>query len=423
VSPAEGGRARTAPDVRVAYVMSRFPKLTETFIFNEILAVEQHGARVDIYPLQRDPTGLAQPGAATLAARARYLPHLSRAILGSQLHFLRRRPRAYLGALGTALRGTWGSRRFFAAAVLYFPKIVHTARLAAQDGVDHVHAHFATHPALAALVIGRLTGIPFSFTAHGSDIHIDRRMLCRKVAEAAFVVPISSANAEVIETECPGASSRMEVIHCGVDVSRFRPRDDPAEAPARPAGRAFTVLTIGTLHEVKGQRFLIEAAAVLRDAGLDICVEFIGDGPDAADLRHLASARGLSGRVDFLGRRTQDEVLERLWLADAVVAPSVPSRLGQREGIPIVLMEAMACGLPVVASRLSGIPELVRHERSGLLVTPGDPVELAGAIRRLVEDPDLRARLGQGGRAQVEAEFDLDKNARRLVDRFAESQA
>ncbi|MGH3031025.1 MAG: colanic acid biosynthesis glycosyltransferase WcaL, partial [Gaiellaceae bacterium] len=189
---ASAGAERDAPRrLKVAYVMSRFPKLSETFILGEMLAVGEHGVEVELYPLLRERAEVVHPEAEALCECARFQPFLSLPILRSQLHFLRRSPGAYLRALSAVLRGTWGSPNFVVGALGIFPKVVHAARLMEADGVAHVHCHFSSHPAVAGFVIRRLTGIPWSFTAHGSDLHVDRHMLREKVAEAAFVVAIS----------------------------------------------------------------------------------------------------------------------------------------------------------------------------------------------------------------------------------------
>lgn len=402
---------------RVAYMMSRFPKLTETFILYEVLAVQAQGVTVELYPLQRERTSVMHPEAAPLVERAHYQPLLSWPILRAQWHYLRRRPRAYLGALRDLLRANWGSARYFLGALAFFPKAVRFAQLMEAEGIDHVHAHFASHPAAMAFVIHRLTGIPYSFTAHGSDLHRDKHMLCQKVAEAAFVVTIARFNQEIFVAECgEGVRDKVQVVHCGVDTQVFQPR----QAPPTP-GNPLQILCIGTLHEVKGQTHLIEACRLLRERGLDFVCRFVGDGPDEPMLREQVARAGLAEAVHFEGRKTRQEVIALLNAADVVVAPSVPSRDNRREGIPVVLMEAMGAGVPVIASDLSGIPELVEHEVSGLLVPPGDANAIAAALERLAGDPALRARLGQGGRNKVLREFDLAANAGRLVERFKAS--
>jgi colanic acid/amylovoran biosynthesis glycosyltransferase len=401
------------PRLKVGYVMSRFPKLSETFVLGEILAVEEQGIEVELYPLLRERAEVMHPEAAALCERARFQPFFSLPILRSQLHFLRRAPRRYIGALWAILRGTWGSANYFVGALGIFPKVVHDARLMEADGITHVHCHFSNHPAAAGFLVNRLTGIPYSFTAHGFDLHVDRHMLCEKLSGAAFVVAVSEYNRRLILEECVDrARERVAVVHCGVDTEFFRPRE--SAAPERP----FSILCVGTLHEVKGQGYLVEACRLLAESGADVTCTLVGDGPDRAALaRQIAESR-LEGRVALAGRRTRAEVAELLGRAHVLVSPSVPTAEGKREGIPVVLMEAMAGGVPVVASGISGIPELVEDEETGLLVPPRDPPALAGALRRLYDDPALRERLARAGREIVEREFDVRKNAGELVRRF-----
>jgi glycosyltransferase involved in cell wall biosynthesis len=402
---------------KIAYIMSRFPKLTETFILYEILAVEEEGVTVEIYPLQREKTSVMHREAEKLVERAHFTPLFSASMLRSHAYFLRRKPAAYLSALLTSLRATWGSLRYFTGILSFFPKIVHFAYTMQRDGVQHVHAHFVSHPAAAAFIIHRLTGIPYSFTAHGSDLHRDKHMLREKVSEAAFAITISNFNKEVIIQEC-GEDYREQVLvlRCGVDTTLFKPSQRHVDAFT--SDTPFNILCIGTLHEVKGQTYLIEATRLLHEQGVQVRCSFIGDGPDQSALQEQVERAELQSVVVFCGRKTHDEVAEALQEADVVVAPSVPSRDGRKEGIPVVLMEAMGSGVPVVASDLSGIPELVIHDQSGLLVPPGDAAGLAAALKRLAADAALRQRLGNGGRARVLDEFDLQKNAAQLVRLF-----
>ncbi len=409
---------RDVRPMKVAYLVSRFPKITETFILAEMIAVEQEHIQVELYPLQRERTSVIHPEAHAFMSRAHFHPFLSLDIVSANLYFLRRRPLVYLRTLETLLRANWGSARYFAGAVVFFPKAVYFARQMQADGVEHIHAHFASHPAAVAYVIHRLTGIPYSFTAHGSDLHRDKHMLREKVASAAFVVTISNFNKEIIVRECGEAwRDKIHVVHCGVDTQVFQPR---RRTMATNAAKPFTILCVGTLHEVKGQTYLVEACHHLLRKGVPFECHFVGDGPDLAKLTQRVKEAGLEDRVHFHGRRTRQEVLEFLQGADVLVAPSVPSRDGRREGIPVVLMEAMACGLPVVASRLSGIPELVDHGESGFLVRPGDVGGIVEALLRLHRDPVLRTRLGVQGRAKVLREFDVRRNAETLAQLFRE---
>jgi glycosyltransferase involved in cell wall biosynthesis/peptidoglycan/xylan/chitin deacetylase (PgdA/CDA1 family) len=398
----------------VAYVMSRFPKLSETFILTEILALERRGVRVEVYPLLRERSPLVHPDAGALAARAHYLPFLSAAVLGSQLHWLRRRPREYLRALRDVAVGTLGSLNFFAGGLAIFPKVAHAARLMEAGGVRHVHCHFANHPAVAGLVIGRLTGLPFSFTAHGSDLHVERRMLPAKVSEAAFVATVSHYNRRLIVEECGGRfADKVRVVRAGVDTAMFAPCRNGQGPPA-----ALRLLCVGTLHEVKGQVHLVDACRLLAQQGVDFSCRLVGDGPDRRRLARRIAAAGLRDRVLLVGPRTRPEVAAELRSADVVVAPSVRTRAGKREGVPVALIEAMSSGVPVVASDLSGIPELVEHGVNGLLAAPGDAASLAKALRTLHEDRALGPRLARAARARVLAEFDAEQSVGELVRGF-----
>jgi colanic acid/amylovoran biosynthesis glycosyltransferase len=400
--------------LKLGYVTSRFPKLTETFVLYEILGLERLGAKIEFYPLLRERANVVHPEARPVAERAHFLPFLSWPILMSQLHYLRRRPRDYLGALKDLLKGTWGSLNFLVGGIGIFPKVAHAARALEEEGVEHVHCHFSTHPAVAGFVIHRLTGIPYSFTAQGSDLHVDRHMLCEKVAEAAFVVAISAYNRDLILRECGERwREKIVVIHSGIETDFFEPTNT-----YRSDGR-FNVLCVGTLHEVKGQTYLIDACRLLSQSGVEFTCQLVGEGRDRPALERQIAAAGLKGRIQLLGQRTRAEVLELLRAADVLVAPSVPTKQGKREGIPIVLMEALATGVPVVASDISGIPELVEDDRTGLLVPPRDSAALARALQRLREEPALARRLGSAGREKVEREFDAYANAGRLASEIA----
>ena len=399
---------------RVAYVMSRFPKLTETFIVSEIRAVERLGVDVEIYPLLRHRDPFVQPDAIRLVDRAHYEPFVSWRILGSQVVFLISAPRRYLSTLALVMRVTWGSFNFLVGGLATFAKVAHIARVLRSHGVRHVHCHFANHPALAGLVIHRLADIPYSFTAHGSDLHRDRHGLRAKVSAATFVVAISAYNRKVILDACGQEFAwKVAVIHCGVDTGSIGVRVKQGRR-----SDMLRILCVGTLHEVKGQTVLIDALASLADRGVRFSCRLIGEGPDRHMLAERIAHHKLEDSVSLDGARTNPEVMAALAEADILVAPSVPSRDGRREGIPVVIMEAMAAGLPVIASDLSGIPEIVEDGRTGRLTPPRNPEAIARALFELASNVALRERMGHLGRLRVEREFNADVSALQLVRRF-----
>lgn len=399
--------------MRIAYVMSRFPKLTETFILDEILEQERNGVTVEVFPLWRENAKVIHSEARPIVERAHFTPTLDFSILRDNFNCFANAPLVYLGTFATLLRANWRSARYLVAALAIFPKACSFASRMQTLGVQHVHAHFASHPAVAAFIVGRLAGIPWSFTAHGSDLHREQSMLKEKVEEASFVVAISEYNRRfILDHVGDEFAEKVKVIHCGIDPHCY------VQNPS--ADKTLEIACIGTLHEVKGQRFLLDACKGLSARGLQWRCHLIGDGPDRAALEGHAEKLGISDRVIFHGSCERQRVRALLATMNVCVAPSVPTSDGRREGIPVVLMEASACSLPLVASRLSGIPELVRDDETGLLVEPADADALESALARIATEPALRARLGAAARERLELEFNLERNVEMLRDQMIE---
>lgn len=400
--------------MKIAYLMSRFPKLTETFIVNEAIQLRRQGVELRLYPLIRQRARVIHPQARALLPQVRFLPFFSIPVLQAQWYFLRNSPGRYLRVLFELLRETWGSLNFCFGALAIFPKTVRLALELKDEGFDHVHAHFANHPAAAAFIIHRLTGLPYSFTAHGSDLHVEQRMLETKVRHARFVVTISAYNRDFLLKACgEELGCKVHVVRCGVDLRLFQPRPrDNGSGPLR-------ILSVGSLSEVKGHAYLVEACRILAHRGVPFTCRVIGEGPLRPSLNRQIRRSGLQDRVFLVGEKTGPEVLEALQESDTFVLASVPTRNGKREGIPVALMEAMAGGLPVIASSLSGIPELVESGKSGILVPPRDARGLAAALEEIYRDLELRRRLGQQGRLRVLQDFNLDRNCFHLLQLFA----
>ncbi len=406
------------PGRRVAYIMSRFPKITETFVLYEMKALEELGAQVELFPLLHQPPGPRHAEAAAYEERAHFIPFLSWDILRANVKRMMSAPGPYFRTWWEMVSGTRGSPRFLAGAVAYFPKCVAFAERMEALGVDHVHAHFASHPALAALIVHRLSGIPYSFTAHGSDLHVDRTMLPTKVASASFVVAVSAYNQDLIARECgEHHRAKVVVIHCGTDSSAFGPRrlEGDANAEERPGERGLRIACVASLEEVKGHRFLVQACQLLAVQGIDVHLDLVGDGALRSEVEGLVEELHLGDRVTLHGAVPRPVVGRILGAADVFVLASHPTRSGRREGIPVALMEAMMSELPVVASAISGIPELVEDGVTGYLVPSGDPEALASRLARFVGKPALRRAFGRSGRAKVEADFDILQGARSLL--------
>jgi colanic acid/amylovoran biosynthesis glycosyltransferase len=393
--------------VKVGYVVSRFPTDAETFILRELNAVDRiDGIELALFSLYEPAEPFVHPAAERWLAT----PHRpsARRALAALGHWLRRRPLRLLASAGAVVAGTWRRPATLARALVTLPLAAEHARRVADERVDHLHAHFATYPALSAWLCHRLTGVPYSFTAHAHDIFVDTSFLARKLRDARFVVAISDHNRRVLGEFGGDRDTPVHVVHCGIepDAYGFRPRLPPAEGPVR-------ALCVASLQEHKGHEVLLRALA-----GADelerLSVDLVG-GRDPQPLQGLARELGVEERVRFLGGLPEEEVARLLGEADLFVLPSRVARDGQMEGIPVALMEALASGLVVVASRLSGIPELVEDGRTGILAEPGDPATLRAALARALAGDGLEPA---AGRATVERDFDVERTAARLAELF-----
>jgi len=401
--------------MKIAYMMSRFPKISETFILYEILEQERLGNTVEVYPLLREHQPVTHPEAERLVERAHFHPFISLPIIWANAHFMLRQPISYLKTLFEVLSGTFGSMNFFAGALAYFPKSVRFAYEMQKQGIEHIHAHFCNHPAVAALIIHRLTGIPYSFTAHGSDLHKDKRMLDKKVAASAFAVTVSNFNkGEMLKACGERQRDKIHVIRCGIDPEVFLPTEQQKNGKA-----LFRIICVGSFEEVKGHKYLVEACRRLREAGIDFVCDLIGDGPVREQVAKQIAELDLNDNVIIHGSLKRQKVAEMMRAADVKVLASVPTAEGKREGVPVVIMEAMATCLPVISTQLSGIPELVDDGRTGILVPPGDADGLFLALQKLYENPSLRRSLGRAGREKVLREFNLRLNVINLANLFA----
>lgn len=405
--------AHRAEQGKVAYIVSGFPTLYETFVLYDMLVMEDLGVSIELYPLRRSHTQVVHPEAQRWIECAHYHPYLSLKILRAQWRFLRRDPIKYLKLWAEVLRGTWASANYFLAAIAIFPKSVLYADEMSRLGIVHVHAHFANHPAVSAFIVHRLTGVPFSFTARGSDVLLDRHMLKEKIEAADFALAVSSDLKRTMVGECgPRLRDKIHVIRGGVDVDRLTP------PPARRSAGPLRILCVARFEEVKGHTHLVEACRILRDRGVLFECRLVGEGPLARAIEKQIADAQLTREIRSLGPLSYREVIAELTSADVLVLPTSPTDGGDHEGMPTVLQEAMACGLPVVSCLVEGIVELVDDELTGLLVFPKDPTALANAFERLKNDPALRLRMGRAGRQKVVQKFSLKANTAKRAALF-----
>lgn len=404
--------ARDRINPRLAYVVSRFPSPSETFVVRELNAVsESWPGRIELFALFPPLERFAHPAARGWVARLRR-PSPIAAVRGF-LYWAVRRPVRLAGAVGTTVRCCAARPPVLGRSLVTLALGAALAREARALGIAHVHAHFATYPALAAWLCRRLTGTPYSFTAHAHDLYVDQSMLEVKLSEAEFAVTVSEYNRRFLEPYGGGRATPVQVVHCGIEPERygFRPRS--------PAGRGVVrALCVASLQEYKGHAVLLEALAAGGDALSRLELDLVGSGELRPVLERRCAELGLTERVRFHGAMAEPQVRDMLERADLFVLPSRVASNGKMEGLPVALMEAAASGLVTVATRLSGIPELIRDRETGLLAEPGDAESLGNALAAALSgSPSIRL---EDARRLVEREFDVRRSAARLVELFAD---
>jgi colanic acid/amylovoran biosynthesis glycosyltransferase len=410
------GRHDSPAPTRVAYVVSRFPVATETFLLREFDRVDRHpGVELELFSLFRGERGSVHRRGERWTARV-HRGRPAEALRGLAWWGVRR-PARLLSTVALVARDHAVRPTVLVRALVTVAIAAANARMIAGLRVQHVHACWATYPALAAWVCWRLTGVPYSFTGHAHDLFVHQLGLERKLRDACFAIAISEHNRAFLSA-FGGAGDHIQLVHYGVDLSTYRSRP---RGP-RPSGEV-RALCVASFHEFKGHRVLIEALALGGPQVDRVTVELVGEGPLRAEIEDLARRRGVLHRLQFSGRLSEQQVAERLDAADLAVLPSIVARNGDTEGIPNALIEALASGVPVVSTRVSGIPELVRDGETGLLADPEDVEGLRRAIERTLADPGAAEARAVAGRRLVEREFDIDASGRRLVELFQRGSA
>jgi glycosyltransferase involved in cell wall biosynthesis len=322
----------------------------------------------------------------------------------------------YFSTLATAVAdaGQMGLLNRVGLGLLYrFFIAARVARILLREDCRHLHVHFAHIPTDIAMYAAGVSAVSFSFTAHANDLFERGWLLEKKVQRARFAVTISEYNRQLIKKN-GGAEHKIHVIRCGVDHTAFTARSGRAENSVPTIG------TLGRMVEKKGVDDLIRACKMLRDRNVDFSVEIAGDGPLLPELQQLVDDSDLSAQVHFKGPLSHDQVPQWLQTLDVFVLACKKDRNGDMDGIPVVLMEAMLAGVPVISTRISGIPELIQDGQSGLLAEPASPDHLARAIARLLSDETLYTDLRKKAIDKVQTEFDLSDNVARLDELFKE---
>jgi len=398
----------------IAYILKMYPRFSETFIVNEILELERQGVDVRIYSLRKPDDGRFHASLAKVKANVIYVPQYPEMepdrIQAAHLRLQAARPRSYRDLHDhTRAKGhSYAIKRFLQAGYIANHLLEHP--------VSAIHAHFASSATRVANLVSRLTGIPYRFTAHAKDIYhedVVPSSLVDKMRGARFVVTVSDFNLRHLDTLLDGQVADVRRLYNGIDLKTFK--------PGRPELRKDNrILAVGRLVEKKGFDVLMRACAVLRDRGHIFDCVIIGKGPEEDRLKDLAASLRLDGIVRLAGPRPQGDVLKAYREAAVFALPCVVGSDNNMDGLPTVLLEAMATGLPVVSTTLTGNPEIVSDGVEGFLVPPGNVEALAGALARLLEIPDLRRRMGLAAREKTRDLFDVRKNVAVLHGWLAE---
>jgi glycosyltransferase involved in cell wall biosynthesis len=396
---------------RVGYVLKVYPRFSETFIVTEILAREASGEELEIFSLRPPADPRFHPELARVQAPVNYVPKPAKLSEGWAIV-------ARAQQLNPEFAGRWA--QLLPQLSGYDPIEVHQgielATMALERGITHLHAHFGSLAARTAEIAAALSGLSYSFTAHAKDIFhqdVDRSRLARTLAHASHVVTISEYNYRYLRSMYPAETAGLHLVYNGLELERF-----PYAAPQVP-GQTLRVAAVGRLVEKKGFDLLIESAAELRNRGLRLDVRIAGGGMLETELADQITSFGLEGTVRLLGPRTQREVADLLRWADVFAAPCVVGEDGNADGLPTVLLEAMAMGVPAIASDVTGIPEVIHPAqggaaRTGILIRNGVTADLTAALVEAAQPDFDRAGIAAAARQCIEANFDSTKQARRL---------
>jgi len=399
----------------VGYLLKTYPKVSETFILQEILDLEALGLSLEIFSLQRPTDAIVPSLAKQVLAPVTYLPKSMGERQGrplmAHLRLFTTHPLRYMDTLRFMRQRQEGPSwsEFVQGGCLAWTLL--------QSGIRHLHAHFATEPAGTAELVHRFTGIPYSLTCHAKDIFLSSpEGLSRKMHHAKFVVTCTEANRAHLQ-HIAGNGTPIHRLYHGLNLARF---DALRKTDSSVDTNIPTILSVGRLREKKGFLTLIRACRILVDSGHRFHCQIVGYGPLQPEMEGLIRTLGLSDSLSLCGKKTLEEVVDLYRRATIFALPCRVADDGDRDGIPNVLMEAMAMGLPVLSTDVSGIPELIHHNRNGLLVPQQDVESLATALGLLLENPQLRRKLGQAGRDTIVQNFSSEQSSRRLKELFSE---
>jgi colanic acid/amylovoran biosynthesis glycosyltransferase len=398
---------------RIAYILLWFPKPSETFIFREVVDLRLRGLPVEVFTMYGALSrNLSLEMRACRDVRRLGIPVLKR-LPGDIAYWRRKKPELVWDLFKTVPIRKWKSLEFGGENIFAFLCGFTLARMFEKEAFDHIHAPWAMGPATAAWIASRLTGIPFSFAGRAGDIYPPDGALEEKIRDSLFLITNNMANVPYLKGICPEAIAKIYEIYNGIDS---RPFQDAAVAMKPP----YQVLALGRFDRIKAFAGLLQACGILQRAGFDFHLTLAGDGPRKLQLKYWTFRLGLKNHISYPGFIPHNRVSELFRSADIFVMSSAVHKSGDRDGLPNVIMEALLHRLPVVATNVCGIPEVIINNETGLLVREKDPSALAAAIRKMTTNRSAALEMAEKGRELVLRKFDAAANHGRLFDLFME---
>lgn len=401
----------------LGYILKGYPRISETFISNEILLLEKLGFTLRLFPMRQPRETFCHKSVKEIRAQVDYLPtelltEFPRLLLPNIILAMKK-PHAFLNTLAIAQKGLSKSTKLGTLKHLLQAGYLTNNHLLKDPNIVQLHGHFAHSPTSVTMFASLLSGTPFSFTAHAKDIYTSRKEKIRKKIERAqFVVTCTKHNKEYLQEVARGTTTPIHCIYHGIDLNLFK------HTPKSSTHNPYQLLTVARMTEKKGLPTLYRALALLAKKGLLFRHTLVGDGDDREKVLDLIASLGLTEHCQWLGTQTHEQVLSHFKKSDLFVLGCEIANNGDRDGIPNVLVESLAMGVPALSTDVSAIPEILINGQTGVTVPPSQPVALSNAIEKMLTDKALRQRLITGGQQYVQEGFDNSKWTKKLADVF-----
>jgi glycosyltransferase involved in cell wall biosynthesis len=400
-------------NLKVLYISTNFTALSHTFITREINGLRDIGVDVKLLSVRNPDTSAATKPECDLSGCKFVYPASFFPVLGGVISTFFRSPSRFITAAKTAFVNNEDS---FKQKLKLFYQMLIACRFAGwiiNEDVQHIHSHFAGSPTSFSMFLSALTGCPFTFTDHGAGVFHDRIGLKTKFRRASGVSSISEFNTQFYP-QVADTVPTTKIVRCGLRMSDFTFNH------RQKCNTPLHILAVSRIVPKKGFTYLFDGLAYLDEEGIDWNCTMVGEGPLIPELQEKAKSLGFADKVTFTGPLQQGEIRKLMLVSDMFVLPCVLAPDGDMDGIPVTLMEAMACGCPVISTELSGVPELVINDKTGLLLKPEDGLAVGKAMAQLAVDSELTAKISKGGYDWVNDEFNIKKSARRISEFFAE---